>query len=634
MFAIIFSYRAHGGRQSGALGSPATSLFPRIAYSCTSTGMLDRRSFLAAASASALIPAASRAAASPGDAPLQALLQRHAETFLARCPEEATGQGWDVGAHAALRARLTDRSLGAMVQDKAAVAMARAQLARIDRPTLSPRAALDRDVAAFVYDRLADMMGRYGFIDIDLRPSPYVVNQMNGAYYWLPGFIDGSHPLATKDDVSAWYLRLTALGTAIDQETERVRHDAGIGVTPPDFVLVRTIAQIKALRDTPARQSALMVHAIERARQRGLGDIGPRGEQILRDVVAPALTRQMEALEALLPHASAVAGVWRLPDGEAYYAAATHANTTVETPPGELHREGQAQVAELIAAIDTALKQQGMTKGSVRERVAALDRDPRFLVSDDDAGRARLLAEAESELKDIIARLPRAFNDPNVDPIVVRPIPASQQDGSPIAFYHDGIGGESGTYMLNLKRPQDLVLWRLPTLTHHEGIPGHHFQFSTLRHAGNLSLFRRIVRFSAYTEGYALYAQQVADEIGAYETNPIGRIGYLQSELFRAARIVVDTGIHHLRWTREQGVAWMVENGGELPGPTEREVVRYCVYPGQACSFKVGANAIVAAREAARARSGASFDIRRFHDLVLRSGPVPMSVLGAAAQRL
>ena len=179
-----------------------------------------------------------------------------------------------------------------------------------------------------------------------------------------------------------------------------------------------------------------------------------------------------------------------------------------------------------------------------------------------------------------------------------------------------------------------MPLWRLPTLAHHEGIPGHHFQYSVLRAAGDLSLFRRLVRFSAYTEGWALYAERVADELGVYQDDPAGRIGMLQSELFRAARIVVDTGIHHRRWPREQAIRWMIENVGEQPAAAQREIDRYCVYPGQACSFMVGATQIRAVREQARQRLGARFDVREFHDLVLRSGPVPMDVLQAMVQSI
>lgn len=595
--------------------------------------MIDRRHFLGATAAGALFAAgAPRLALAQGsaDAALEALLQRHVETYLYRSPEDATSNNFDMGAHAALRARLDDRSLAARATDRTAIGQAMTELRRIDRATLGQRAALDYDVASFVYEMLGDLLGRYGYVDGNLRPSPYVVSQMNGAYYWLPDFIGSRHPIETKADVDAWFSRLAALPTALDQETDRIRHDAGIGVIPPDFVISRTVTAIKALRDSAPLQSALIAPAITRMAAKGLGDHGPRAESIFRSAIAPALSRQIAAFEAIAPKAVSTAGVWRLPDGDAYYAAAVRSNTTADIAPGDLHKLGLAQCEELIAQIDTLLRAQGMSQGTVGERIAVLNKDARFKVSDDDAGRAKLLALAEGHLKDIITRLPGAFGDVTVDPVVVRRIPPAIEAGAPGAFYSEGAPGQPGIYSLNLKNPAEHATWRLPTLTHHEGVPGHHLQYSLLAHAQEMPLFRRTVRFSAYTEGWALYAQQVADELGIFENNPFGRIGYLQSELFRAARIVVDTGLHHERWTKDQAIKWMVENAGEQPLATEREVVRYSVYPGQACSFKVGANRIVAAREAARKTMGDRFDVRKFHGLVLGSGPVPLAVLEKA----
>ncbi len=596
--------------------------------------MIDRRRFLEGTAASLAFGHAVPALAQGGsaDTALAALLQRHSEAYLRRSPEEATGNDFDVGANAVLRAKLDDRSLAARSGDQAAIKAALAQLGAIDVRALSPRSALDHAVARFVYETLDDLLGRYGYVDGNLRPSPYVVSQMNGAYYWLPDFIGSRHPIKTRGDVEAWLLRLAALATALDQETDRIRHDAGLGVIPPDFVIQRTVVQIKGLRDGDPLQSALIAPALKRIREKNLGDVEAQALGIFGTRIQPALTRQAEALEALLPRTDARAGVWKLPDGEAYYAAAVRSNTTVDTPPGELHRIGLEQCRALTTQIDTLLKAQGLSQGSVIARVAALNKDPRFRVSDDDAGRAKLLALAEGHLKAITARLPGAFNNPAVDPLVVRRIPPAIEAGAPGAFYSEGAPGQPGVYSLNLKSPDEHVTWRLPTLTHHEGIPGHHFQYSMLRRAPALPLFRRIVRFSAYTEGWALYAQQVADELGAFEGNAFGRIGYLQSELFRAARIVVDTGLHHHRWTKEQAVAWMVDNAGEQQEATDREVTRYAVYPGQACSFKVGANAIHAAREDARKAMGGRFDVRDYHDLVLSSGPMPMSVLQSATE--
>lgn len=596
--------------------------------------VIDRRRFLEGTAAGLALGAGVPVWAQGGsaDAALAALLQRHSDAYLKRSPEEATGADFDVGANAGLRAKLDDRSLAARTADQKAIKAALAQLGAIDVHQLSSRSALDHAVAQFVYDTLDDLLGRYGYVDGNLRPSPYVVSQMNGAYYWLPDFIGSRHPIETRADVEAWLLRLAALATAIDQETERVRHDAGLGVIPPDFVIQRTVVQIKALRDGDPLQSALVAPALKRARDKGLGDVQAQALGIFRSRIQPALTRQAETLAALLPRTDARAGVWKLPDGEAYYAAAVRANTTVDTSPAELHRIGLEQCRALTAEIDTLLKAQGLSRGSAIARMQALDADPRFIVSNDDAGRTKLLGLADGYLKKTTGLLPTAFNNPAIDPIIVRRIPPAVEAGAPGAFYSEGAPGQPGVYSINLHRPDEHVLWRLPTLTHHEGIPGHHFQASMLRRAPALPLFRRMVRFSSYTEGWALYAQQVADEIGFFEGDPFGRIGYLQSELFRAARIVVDTGLHHHRWTKQQAVAWMVENAGEQPEATDREVTRYAVYPGQACSFKVGANAIHAAREDARKAMGDRFDVRDYHDLVLASGPMPMSVLQAATK--
>jgi uncharacterized protein (DUF885 family) len=592
--------------------------------------MLSRRAFGLGTAAMTLagLPAAARAAGS-ADAAQAALLQHFATAFLRRSPEEATGIGFDTGAEAGLRSRLDDRSLAARAIDRAGVAAALAQLAAIDRAALGDAAQRDHDVAQFVCTTLADLLARPGYVDINLRPSPYVVSQMNGAYYWLPDFIGSRHPMMTRDDAAAWLARLAALAVALDQESARIAADASAGVIPPDFVITRTLAQLQALRDAPPLASALIAPALKRAAANGLPDMAAPAEAIFRNEIAPALDRQMAALRAVAPAAVAIPGVWRLPDGEAYYAAALKANTTALVGAADLHRAGLAQCAELSAEIDRLLRAQGLTGGSIGDRIAGLDADPRFVMANDDAGRARVMAAAEAALAKVIARLPAAFANPRVDPVVIRRIPVAVEAGAPGAFYSDGGAGEPGVISLNLKTPAEHPLWRLPTLIHHEGVPGHHFQFSALAAAGDLPLFRRIVRFSAYTEGWALYAEQVAGEIGVYDDNPFGRIGMLQSQLFRAARIVVDTGIHHHRWSLQQAVDWMVTNAFEQPTSSLREVVRYSVYPGQACSFKVGANRINAAREAARAAMGPRFRVQDFHDLVLKSGPVPLAVLEA-----
>lgn len=593
---------------------------------------MNRRTLLLSGVAAAIASLTS-AAATQADDDLARLLQRLTEDYLRGSPREATQFEFDVGANAALRSQLDDVSLSASEKNRNAAAAAVEQLKRIDRDKLSAASKLDYDTAMFVFVTLKDQLRRYGTADIDLRPSPYPVSQMNGAYYWLPDFLGSSHPLQSSQDLDAYFSRLNALGVVLDQETERIRHDAGLGVIPPSFVLAKTIAQIEALRGTAPAQTAMIAPAIERAKGKGLGDISDRAESIFRKTITPALDRQMQALQSLQSRAKDSAGVWALPDGDAYYAAALRSNTTTSIAAGELHRRGLQLVGDITSQLDQGLRQQGLKSGSVGERIKALNVDKRFLVPDTDAGRKQLLDAAQSMIDAIRALLPKGFQAIPKDQLRVKRIPVAIENGAPGAFYNDGVGDQPGTFSLNLKTPSELPLWRLPTLAHHEAIPGHHFQSSVLKSAGQLSMFRRLVRFSAYTEGWALYAERVADELGIYENNPAGRLGLLQSELFRAARIVVDTGIHHHRWTRERATQWMIDNAGEAATAAQREIDRYCVYPGQACSFMVGAMEIRAARERARQRLGNRFDVRAFHDLVLRSGPVPIDVLHAAVDQ-
>ncbi len=276
-----------------------------------------------------------------------------------------------------------------------------------------------------------------------------------------------------------------------------------------------------------------------------------------------------------------------------------------------------------------------MTQGSVGERIRALDKDPRVLKPDTDAGRAELLTYARDHLAHVHDLLPRAFRTLPDRDITVDRVPVAIEAGAPGAYYSGppADGSRPGVIAINLKTTDEWPLWRLATLTHHEGDPGHHLQHAVFRKAApDAPLYRSFAQYSAYVEGWALYAEHVAVEIGAYENDPFGRIGAVQSALFRAARIVVDTGIHAKRWSREEATRWMVENAGEQQTSAQREIDRYCVYPGQACAFMVGRIAFLKAREAARARLGARFDVRDFHERVLAAGPAPMQVVARMTQ--
>jgi uncharacterized protein (DUF885 family) len=593
--------------------------------------MFSRRSALLGLGATAVAAGGgARAAAADADARLVALLSRQMDEYLALSPEAAATLLTDARGRAARR-KLDDRSPAGKAAAAEAARRWRTELARVDRAALSPARQADYDCAAFACEMLAELSPLYGFQDHALRPGPYVVSQMSGAYYWLPQDFARTR-VADREAGEAYLSRLAAFAEALDGETARIGIDARAGAVPPGFILDRTIAQLGDLRrdmgatlaDGPAARAAP-----------GAGEVAAAAHRILDEKVGPAIGRQMEALQALRSGASSDAGVWRLPDGAEWYALALRSNTTVATPPADMHQLGLETFAAISAELDGLLRAQGLTTGTVAERVKALDHDPRLLAPNDEAGRAQVLQFARDQLARVQALLPKAFRTLPDRDIVVERVPIAIEAGAPGAYY-DGPpadGSRPGVISINLKDTAEWPTWRLKTLICHEGDPGHHLQAAVFRKAAgaDLPLYKHFAEYSSYVEGWALYAEQVAIEIGAYEDDPFGRIGAVQSALFRAARIVVDTGIHHKRWSREQATRWMVQNAGEQPTSAQREIDRYCVYPGQACAFMVGRIELLRTREAARRRLGGGFDVRDFHEAVLRSGPMPMEALARVA---
>lgn len=578
--------------------------------------------------AGALAALAGKAIAGPADdAALTALLSRHMDEYLAMSPEAAASLLSDARGKAAA-AKLNDRSPAGKAADVAAARRWRADLRRIDRQALSPARQVDYDSAAFAYEMLDEMGSRYGFQDHALRPGPYLVNQMAGAYYWQPEDFARA-PIATREDAEIYLARLVDFARVLDGESAGIARDAAAGVVPPDFIIDRTVAQLVDLRS--GASTALTDGPVGRAATAGIPGVDLAAREILDGRVMPALNRQIAALRANRPNASSEAGVWRLPEGEAWYALALRSNTTIATPPEEMHRIGLDTFAALRAELDGLLRAQGMTGGAVAERIKALDHDPRFLKPHTDAGRAEILMFAREHLAGLHAKLPRAFRTLPDRDITVDRIPVAIEAGAPGAYYSGppADGSRPGVISINLKDTAGWPTWRLKTLIHHEGDPGHHLQNAVfLRAAGpDMPLYKRFAQFSSYVEGWALYAEQVAIEIGAYEDDPFGRIGAVQSALFRAARIVVDTGIHHKRWSRAEATRWMVEEAGEQQASAQREIDRYCVYPGQACAFMVGRLELMRTRAASKARLGPKFDVRDWHEAVLRAGPMPMEVL-------
>lgn len=377
----------------------------------------------------------------------------------------------------------------------------------------------------------------------------------------------------------------------VAEETARLEHDAALGAVPPDFVQDRTLSQLRALRDQPASQSSLVTSLVRKAGEAHLeGDYGARAARILDQRIRPALALQAAALESLRPRAPAAAGIWRLPDGERYYAAALRSCTTRKVTPAALHEEGKTLTAQLAATLDGLLRGQGLTTGSLADRIGVLRADPKLLYPNTDSGRAQFIADMSVRVNALRVRLPMDFRTIPKTPVEIRRVPPVREEAAPPAYYEDPSidGSRPGTFYINLQDTRQTPLWMMTSTVFHETIPGHHLQQAMLLEGPPMPLIRKIFWPEAYGEGWAVYAEQLAEELGIYDRDPLGRIGYVLSTMLRACRLVVDTGINAHRWTRDQAIAWLIEHGG-IPKPIAvNEVERYCVWPGQACSYMVG----------------------------------------------
>ena len=599
---------------------------------------MDRRRFMTSAGAAAL------AASLPGcatmappasepstgeDARLRAMLDRIFYDRLKDSPESATSQGLDTGERAALRFQLDDYSEAGRSRDLARARAELRELGTVKRAALSDTGALDHDVVEYGLQRTIGALSRFSYGSAGGRYAPYVISQLTGPYRGIPDFLDNQHPIETRTDAEAYVARLTAFTRALDQSSERQRQDAALGVFAPDYVLDTALKQLRSLRDQPAAKTQLVQSIARRTREKGIaGDWERTAEKIVADGVFPALDRQIALVTELRGRATHDAGVWRLPDGEAYYQGALEASTTTRLTADEVHRIGLEQVAALEGQLEPILRDAGLTRGTPGERLAELNKRPDQVFPNTDAGKEALIAELNRQIAEIEAQLPRAFATLPKAEVVARRVPPLIEAGSAGAYYDSAPLDNSrpAIYYIKLQDTFDRPKFGLRTLTHHEATPGHHLQVSLAQESDAIPLIRRFGGYSAYSEGWALYAEQLADELGMFEGRPLERAGMLQSFLFRATRLVVDTGIHAKRWSREQATDYFLKTTGIARGRGQNEIDRYSVWPGQATSYKIGHTTWARLRDEARAKLGDRFDLKEFHQVLLL-GAMPLTVL-------
>ncbi|MFL6729589.1 MAG: DUF885 domain-containing protein [Sphingomicrobium sp.] len=563
------------------------------------------------------------------DAEASKLLDSIADNLLRLAPEGATSLGVDTGTRAALRSQLGDRSPAG--QQKL-VETLKADLARadtVDADSLSFPVRTSVEVVRSAYKTALEGLALpYGDVAVGgWRNTPYVVIQNVGAYLDTPKFLDTDHPMDNASDADAYLTRLAQYPKQLDGELERMKAARGKGLVPPAFLIDKAISQLTLAARNAHAGDGIVDSIVRRAKEKNIaGDWDARARKIVTEQVAPALDRQIEELKAERSSATDDAGMWARPHGAEYYAWALKASTTTNMSPDEVHAMGREQLKELHGRMDPLLRQLGYTTGSIGERMQGLAKDPKYKFSEGDKGRAEIMAYIQDRLKLIRAQLPRAFNTLVPGHLEVKRMPPEEEPGAPGAYGGAGsIDGKiPGKFWINLRSTDLHSKYSLPDLAAHEAIPGHVLQGE---YANKLPLIRTILAFNAYSEGWALYAEQLVDELGLYKNQPALQLGYLQSIAFRACRLVVDSGLHAKRWTRQQGVDFFVDVNGSNPMEVASEVDRYCSWPGQACGYKVGHSTINRLRDHAKSALGAKYDLRAFDDAVVKGGNVPMDVL-------
>lgn len=491
------------------------------------------------------------------------------------------------------------------------------------------------------------------FLESQVEGEPYFyydypVNQLFGVQNNLPSFLESAHRLEDESDVQAYLTRLSLIDKKFDQVLEGLKIREEKGITPPTFIIDKVLDEMNGfvgrgndatleqqtqnvkeniLFDNLSRKLAEVPDLSEEAKEAYL----QQAEDIIRTSVFPAYGKFIQHFEALKNTSTTDAGVWKFPDGDNFYKHMLKQNTTTDLEPEQVHQIGLSEVERIKGEMFAILEGEGydVVGKSLGDVIQALNKEERFLLPNDDDGRAMVIEEYDRILDEINANLDDAFDIRPKAGLEVKRVPEFKEEGSPGAYYNQPAmdGSRGGVFYTNLRNVHESVKFGMKTLAYHEGIPGHHFQIAIQSELEGVPVFRTLGIFTAYVEGWALYSEQLAWELGFYENDPFGNLGRLQAEMFRAVRLVVDTGIHYKKWSREEAIDYMVANTGMTTTEVTTEIERYIVMPGQACAYKIGMMKILELREKAKLALGDKFDLREFHNVVLKNGAVPLDIL-------
>ena len=537
-----------------------------------------------------------------------------------------------------LSSQLTDVSLPRRAALRAQMQRSLDEVKRFDAAQLTGQDRWTYGLARWFYERQIELMQPdWAPAWLPAGASTYAVDQLFSIPVVLPQFLENQHAIQDEAGARSYVSRLQAVEKKIDQVRANFDLQKAHGALPPQVAMEGAAAQIRELI-TPEPAGSALVMSFKRKLDALPLPVERREALVAQAVDAvrrhanPAYARLLARLDAEIAKAPGDRGVWALPGGDAFYDASLRWNTSTDLDADQIHAIGLSEVARIEGDMDALLRAQGIAKGSVGERMSALLTDARFQYADSDVGRAELIADIRRHLAALEPHIAAYFSRTPPQSLDVRPVSKEAEAGAPGAYYVQPAmdGSRPGVFFINLGRLEANTRWTLPTLTYHEGSPGHHFQIAIGQALTDLPMLRRSLNPSAFTEGWALYAEQLAAEMGLYRNDPFGDLGRLRAELFRSVRLVVDTGLHRKRWTPRQAIDYMRSHTGMPESEVRNEVYSYLVQPGQACSYKIGHLKFVELRERAREALGERFDIRAFHELVLGNGAVPLAVLEAS----
>lgn len=475
-----------------------------------------------------------------------------------------------------------------------------------------------------------------GLAEEEFKYSGYPINQLSGPAVNLPQFLTDTHAIVSEKSVRRYLSRLSEFSRVMTETKANVEEYRDNGVVAPDFILEKTLVGLRAFIESPASENPLVatlgprMDKVEGLSDSFKSDSLTKAEAIVASDIYPAYQALITVHEDMLKTANHDAGIWRIPRGDEIYKLALRSNTTTDMTADEIHNIGVAEVARIETEMAAILDGQGLTDGTITERIQALMKAPEHNFPNTDEGRAEMIAYLEELNEGVMAKAGDYFGTLPDQKLEILRVPEYSQDSAPGGYYSGPSldGKRPGRFYINLKDTRDNPRWTLPTLLYHEAAPGHHFQISRSQKIKDVPMIRTMSPFTAYTEGWALYSERLAaEDMGMYDDDPLGDLGRLQAEMFRAVRLVVDTGMHHKRWSREQAIEYMSSKTGMSEAEVTREIERYVVWPGQATAYKTGQLAILRMRDKAEAELGADFDLKAFNETLLKSGAMPLGIL-------